>query len=148
MRAKASIPAWGRVALACLGAIMVVALITAPAWRPRIDTCASLRDNVEAVRSASVTHRVSDTWIRHERREKYGWSQSRFVEERGDFHEYLTQYAVRTCLGGEWTEGHSYPQRSWVREEWTYSRVGWPEVHYRVGIDGGQRVQIVVGEEA
>lgn len=145
MRVRVSIPAWAKLPLASFGTVVVIGLITAPIWRPRVDQCAVITENLDAVRSGFATSRASDAWVRHDRREKYGWSRSVVVGERGEFGGFVTQFTLRACLGSEWTERRSeglHP--GWVSEAWVYERPEWPDVYYLAGIDGGARSQIMI----
>lgn len=145
MRARASIPAWGKLVLSALGVALVIALVTSPIWRRYPDQCGALAANIEAVRSGEAASRVSDAWVRHDRREKYGWSRSVIVGERGDFGGYLSRFTFEACLGDEWLRTRSESvQDAWVREAWRYQRQGWPNVEYLTGIDDGLRTQIVI----
>ena len=64
MRARASIPAWAKYAVAyAIVAGALVLLIAAP-WRgPGGEICTPLRTNIEAVRAGHPSRRVSDTFV-------------------------------------------------------------------------------------
>lgn len=65
--------------------------------------------------------------------------------ERGDFGGYTTQFTLETCLGEGWIKERSEAQHAlWVRDAWTYSKQGWPNVRFLSGIDSGLRTQIVI----
>lgn len=145
MHAKVSIPAWAKPLLTALGIAAVIALTTSPIWRRRVDQCAVLSENIEVVRTGGATSRVSDAWIRHERREKYGWSRNVIVGERGNFGGYISQFTLRTCLGEGWIARPSETVHdAWVSEALVYRKSGWPNVYYLSGIDHGERSQVVI----
>ena len=145
MRARGSIPAWVKAILTIAGTVVVIALISSPIWRRNVDQCANVRANIEAVRTGVSAARISDSWVRHERREKMGWSRNVVVDERGDFGGYISQFTLRACLGSGWAEGRSESlQAAWVGEAWVYRKTDWPNVYYLMGIDGGVRSQIVI----
>jgi hypothetical protein len=126
MRARASIPAWAKYAVAyAIVAGALVLFIAAPWRRLGGEICAPLRENLEIVRSGHPSRRVSDTFV-YESDE--GRRPPTMTIERGDFQSNLTLVELRSCLGAGWFEVHARAQGEDTGDAWVFVRSGAPRV--------------------
>lgn len=140
---RIAVPAQVKIALLCIGAVIVCALVFVAPFRPvRTQRCAPLLESVEAVRSGRAQHQASHLWRYQARLEKYGWRSQWSVAERGDFGGAYTRRSLQACLGEDWIEREAIAtQPPCVVEAWTYRSGESPQVTYRMGVD---RHQVVV----
>jgi len=127
MHAKASIPAWVKLAAVSAGVVAVVALLIAEPWRGvPSGACAELLENIELVRSGREARRISNA-LTFENRLAAAPSVSR---RDGDFAGAISLDGIRECLGPAWTETHASAQYRSYGDAWVFSRAGEPLVLY------------------
>ena len=127
MRAKASIPAWAKYAIALAIVAGAFALFMAAPWRrPSGEMCTSLRANIEIVRTGRQSRRVSDTFIFENVED--GARVPTIAIERGDFQSNLTLPELRSCLGRGWVEVHAQTLGVDIGDGWVFVRAGEPRV--------------------
>lgn len=146
MRARVSIPAWGKYALGALGIAFVVAALTQSLWRqPNFDYCAELHVQIERVRNGEVTGLAGSVWLARLSSDARGYKRHVFQEWRGDFLGRLSRETLADCLGADWIQASVDPRGApWVQHSWRFSEGDAPFVTYSEGVADGWRSQIVI----
>ena len=129
MRAKASIPAWAKLAIGVVVVTALGALLAVAPWQPRDSLCTALVENIETVARTGVW-RTSDLF--HVEVGATRPRETRVV--RGDFSGSWAVDQIRGCLGVEWTENHNIATAAAQGESWVFVRAGGPMVIYTQSI--------------
>jgi len=119
MRARVSIPAWGKAAL-------FAALALSAGACARMNPCGVLMENVAMVRDGEAAVRVSDEY-----RITGGTRRVARLRrnERGDFALLLDEHGVQQCLSPQWTERAETDLRPrWGWPAKVFEREGWPTI--------------------